>query len=66
MAFFTTFARCMTISKGISSLAIYKYALNTNKVDTRPSKPAVSLKALNAIYRATSLSILGSLMTIIW
>ena len=65
IAFFTTFARYITIGEGISSLAIYKYAPNTNKINTRPFRPAVLLKALNAIYRAISLLILGSLITII-
>ena len=65
MAFFTTFTRCVTVGEGISSLAIYRYALNTSKVGTRPSGLAVSLKALNAIYRAISLSILGSSTAII-
>ena len=66
MAFFTAFTRYITVGEGVSSLAIHGYALNTNKVGTRPSKLAVLLRALNAIYRATSLSIPGSLMTIIW
>ena len=65
MAFFTAFARYITVGEGISRSAIYGYALNTSKVGTRPFKPAVLLKALNAIYKATSLSILGSLITII-
>ena len=65
MAFFTAFARYITVGKGISNSAIYRYTLNTNKVGTRPSKPAVLLRALNAIYRTISLLILGSLMTII-
>ena len=65
MAFFTVFICCITVGKGISSLAIYRYAPNTNKVGTRPSRLAVLLRALNAIYRAISLLILGSLMTII-
>ena len=65
MAFFTIFTRCVTIGEGISSLAIYRYVLNTNKIGTRPSRLAVLLKALNAICRATSLLILGSLTTII-
>ena len=55
----------MTVDKGISSLAIYRYAPNANKVSTRLSGPAVLLKALNTIYRAISLSILGSSTTII-
>ena len=57
MAFFTTFAHYMTVGEGVFSLAIYRYAPNTNKVGTRPSGPAVLLKALNAIYKATSLLI---------
>ena len=65
MAFFTTFARCVTVGEDTSSLAIHKYALNTNKVGTRLFGPAVSLKALNTIYRATSLSIPGSSIIII-
>jgi hypothetical protein len=65
MAFFTAFVRCMTVGEGISSLAIYGYALNTSKIGTRPSRPAVSLRALNAIYKAASLLIPGSLTTII-
>ena len=66
MAFFTAFTCYITVGEGISSLAIYRYALNINKVDTRPSGLAVLLKALNVICRAISLSIPGSLMTIIW
>ena len=65
MAFFTTFARYITIGEGISSSAIRGYTLNTSKVGTRLSRPAVLLKALNTIYRATSLSIPGSSTTII-
>ena len=55
----------MTVGKGISSLAIYRYAPNTNKMGTRLFRLAVLLKALNVIYRAISLLILGSLMIII-
>ena len=65
MAFFTAFARYITVGKGISSLAIYGYAPNTNKINTRPFRLVVLLKALNAIYKAASLLILGSLTTII-
>ena len=65
MAFFTTFTHCVTIGEGASSSVIYRYALNTSKVGTRPSRLVVSLRALNAICRATSLSILGSSTTII-
>ena len=56
----------MTINNGISSLAIRGYMPNTSKINTKLFRPVVLLKALNAIYRATSLLILGSLMTIIW
>ena len=66
MAFFTAFVCCITVSKGISSLALRGYILNTSKVDTRLFRLVVLLKALNTIYRAISLSILGSLTTIIW
>ena len=66
MAFFTAFTHYITVGKGISSLAIQRYALNTNKIGTRPSGPVVLLKALNAIYKAISLLIPGSSTTIIW
>ena len=66
MAFFTAFACYITVGEGASSSAIYRYAPNTNKVSTRPFRLVVLLKALNAIYRATSLSIPGSLTTMIW
>jgi hypothetical protein len=65
MAFFTAFVRYVTIGEGISSSAIYRYALNTNKIDTRLSGLAVLLRALNTIYRTTSLLILGNSTTII-
>ena len=65
MAFFTVFARCVTVGKGISNLAIRGYTLNTNKVNTRLFRLAVLLKALNTIYRAVFLLILSSLTTII-
>ena len=65
MAFFTAFTRYITIGKGISSSAIHRYAPNTNKVGTRPFRPVVLLRALNTIYRAISLLIPSSLMTII-
>ena len=66
MAFFTAFARCVTVGEGASSLAIHGYAPNISKVGTRPSRPVVSLRALNAIYRAISLLIPGSSTAIIW
>ena len=65
MAFFTAFARCVTIGKGISNLAIYGYALNNSKINIRLSRPAVLLRALNIIYKTAFLLILGSLTTII-
>ena len=65
MAFFTAFARYITVGEGVSNLAIYGYAPNTNKIGTRPSRLVVLLRALNAIYRAAFLLILGSLITII-
>ena len=65
MAFFTAFIRCVTVGEGISSSAIYKYTPNTSKVGTRLFRLAVLLRALNAIYKAASLLILSSLMTII-
>ena len=65
MAFFTAFARCITVGEGISNLAIHGYALNTSKVGTRLFRLVVLLRALNAIYKAISLSILGSSTTII-
>ena len=65
IAFFTTFVRCVTIDEGTSSLVIHGYTPNTSKVGTRLFGPVVLLKALNAIYRATSLLILGSLIIII-
>ena len=60
MAFFTAFAHYVTVGEGASSLVIRRYAPKTSKVGTKPSRLAVLLRALNAIYRAVSLSILGS------
>ena len=65
MAFFTIFIHYITVGKSISSSAIYRYALNTNKVGTKLFKLAVLLKALNTIYKAVSLLILNSLTAII-
>ena len=65
MAFFTAFTRYITVGEGISSLAIYKYAPNTNKVGTRPFRLAVLLKALNTIYKTTSLLIYTGFMCFI-
>ena len=66
MAFFTIFVRYITVGEGISSLAIYRYTPNTNKVGTRPFRLVVLLKTLNTICKAIFLLILDSLMTIIW
>ena len=66
MAFFTTFACYITVGEGVSSLVIYGYTPNTNKVGTRLFRLVVLLKALNAIYKTASLLILSSLTTIIW
>ena len=66
IAFFNTFVRYVTVGRSISNLAIYGYTPNSNKVDTKLSGPVVLLKALNTIYRAASLLIPSSLITIIW
>ena len=65
IAFFTAFTHYITVGKGIYSLAIYRYAPNTNKVNIKLFRPVVLLKALNAIYRTISLLIPSSLITII-
>ena len=53
------------MGKGVSSLAIYGYTLNTNKVNTRLFRLIVLLKALNIIYKTISLLIPSSSTTII-
>ena len=65
MAFFTIFTRCVTVGKNISSSVIRGYVLNISKVGTRLSGLVVLLKALNVIYKTASLSISGSLTTMI-
>ena len=65
MAFFTAFARYITVGKSISNLVIYGYTPNTNKVNTRLFRLVVLLKALNTIYKTVSLLILSSLTAII-
>ena len=65
MAFFTAFTSCITVDKGIFSLDICGYALNTSKIGTRLFRLVVLLRALNTIYKAISLLILSSLITII-
>ena len=65
MAFFTIFACYMTMGEGVSSLAIYRYAPNINKIGTKLFRLIVLLKALNIIYRVIFLLISDSLITII-
>ena len=65
MAFFTTFIRYITMGEGVSNLVIYRHVPNTNKIGTKLFRLAVLLKALNTIYKAISLLILGSSTTII-
>ena len=65
IAFFTAFVRYVTVGKGVSNLAIYRYAPNTNKVGTRLFRLVVLLKALNAICKTIFLLILGSSTAII-
>ena len=59
------FARYITNSNGTSNLIIWGYAPNTNSVKTNLLGLIVLLIALNAIYSAISLLILGILMVII-
>jgi hypothetical protein len=66
MAFLIAFAYYVTVGEGASSSVIRRYAPNTSKMGTRPSRPIVSLRALNTICKAVSLSILGSSTTMIW
>jgi hypothetical protein len=65
MAFLIIAARYVTIGEGVLNSTICGYTPNTRSVGTRPSRPAVLLIALNAIYRAMSLLILGSSIAII-
>jgi hypothetical protein len=65
MAFLIAFACYVTNSNSASNLTIWGYALNTNSVGTNLLGPAVLLMALNAIYSAMSLLILGILTVII-
>ena len=65
MALFITFTRYITVNKDISNLAIYRYTLNISKISIRLFRLTVLLKALNTIYRAASLLIPSSLITII-
>jgi hypothetical protein len=61
MAFLIAFACCVTDGDGASKSTIQGYVLNTNRVGTNLSRPAVSLIALNAICNAMSLSMSGIL-----
>ena len=65
MVFLITFARCVIDSNNTSNLTIWGYTLNTNSIKTNLLGLAVSLIALNAIYSAISLLILGILTVII-
>ena len=65
MAFLIMFTRCITNSDGTSNSTIQGYTPNTNSIEINLLKPAVLLMALNAIYNAISLLILGILTAII-
>ena len=65
MAFLIAFARYITNSDSASNSTIWGYMLNINSIKTNPSGLVVLLMALNAIYSAISLSILGILIVII-
>ena len=65
MAFLIAFAYCITDGNSASNSTIWGYTLNTNSIGTNLLGPAVLLMALNAIYSAMSLLILGILMVII-
>ena len=59
MAFLIAFARYIINSNSVSNSTIRGYALNTNSIRTNPLGLAVLLIALNAIYSAIFLLILG-------
>ena len=65
MAFLIAFACYIINSNSASNLTIQGYIPNTNSIKTNPLGPVVSLIALNAIYSAISLLILGILTVII-
>jgi hypothetical protein len=65
MAFLIAFTHCVNDGDSASNSTIYRYTPNTSSVRTSLLGPIVLVRALNAICRAMSLSILGSLMTII-
>ena len=59
------FTRYIINSNSIFNLTIRGYTPNTNSIKTNPLGLVVSLMALNAIYSAISLLILGILIAII-
>ena len=65
MAFLITFTRYITNGDSTSNLTIRGYTPNTSSVGTNLLGLAVLLIALNAIYSAISLLILGILTVII-
>jgi hypothetical protein len=65
MAFLIAFTRYITNGNNISNSTIRGYIPNTNSIGTNLLGPAVLLIALNAIYSAISLLILGILTVII-
>ena len=65
MAFLIAFTRYITGSNSTSNSTIQGYTLNTNSIGINPLGPVMSLMALNAIYSAISLLILGISIVII-
>ena len=65
ITFLIAAARYITEGDGMSNLTIQGQALKTKSIGTRPPRPAISLIALKAIYRAISLLISGILVIII-
>ena len=65
MAFLIVFTRYITDSDSASNLTIWGYILNTNSIRTNPLGLIVLLMALNTIYSAIFLLILGILIAII-
>ena len=66
IAFLIAAARYITEGDGASNLTIWGQALKTRSIGTRPSRLAMSLMALKAIYRAISLLISGISVIMIW
>ena len=65
MAFLIAFTRAITNSDSISNLTIWGYVPNTNSIKTNLLELVILLIALNTIYSAISLLILGILIVII-